>query len=130
MFNPRPVEVAKLQPDGTLLWNVSLPDTLRAANTAHPTWETYSPTLAIDSRGDAVIACAFDQIHIYQLDGSSGTCRESHLALPACQVGYRPVPFLAVRDDGTMILSGSRDASNSGAGSTWIGRLSQNPAEP
>jgi hypothetical protein len=123
----RPVEVAKLQPDGTLLWRAVLSDSVKAPDTDHPSWKTCSPTLAITPRGDAVIACALDQIHVYHLDRSSGTYRQSCLAVPACQAGRPADLFLDVRHDGTMILSGSRPASNSGAGCTWIARLSELP---
>ena len=126
-FDARPVEVAKLRPDGTLLWKIAMPNTVRAADSTHPNWQSCSPALTITPRGDAVIACALDQIQVYKLDGSSGAYRESYLAVPVCQAGRRAALFLAVQQDGTMILSGSRPASNSGAGCTWIGRLIEFP---
>jgi hypothetical protein len=116
---------AKLQLDGKLLWNVVLPDTVSTIETAVRTWRTCSPTLAVSPRGDVIVACSLEQIQIYKFDGF-GTYRESYLSLPPqCQTN-RPVSlFLAVRNDGTMILSGSRPVSSAGANCAWIGRLSQ-----
>jgi hypothetical protein len=52
-------------------------------------------------RGDPLIACApGNQIHLYQLDSSSGTCRESLLPLPDCQAGHPAVLFLVVHNNG------------------------------
>jgi outer membrane protein assembly factor BamB len=111
-----PVEVTKMHPDGSLLWKTTLPDTLKAVG---------SPTLAITPSGNAIIACALDHILIYQLNGSTGSYRESNLPFPECQSTVSPDLFLAVRRDGTMILSGSPPFGNSGTSCTWIGRLTE-----
>jgi hypothetical protein len=113
-----PVEVAKLRPDGSLLWKAPLPDTVKAVG---------SPTLAITPDGNAIIACALDRIVIYELNGATGSYRESSLPFPDCQAIVSPDLFLAVRRDGAMILSGSPPFGNSGASCTWIGRLTEIP---
>src|SRR5262245_150566 len=124
LFNPQPVEVAKLRLDGTLLWKVVLPDTVRAVE-GRSTWRTCSPTLAVNPSGDAVVACSLRQIQIYKLDGRSGTYRESFLSLPECQTNHPAALFLAIKSDGTMMLSGSRPLSNVAGNCTWIGRLAE-----
>jgi outer membrane protein assembly factor BamB len=128
LFDARAVEVAKLRLDGTLLWSTLLPDTIKAVDTAaRATWRICSPTLAITPRGDAVVACSLEsQIHVYQLDGSSGSYRDSYLALPECHSGRPATVFLAIRDNRTMILSGSRPDSNV-ASCTWVARLTAVP---
>jgi hypothetical protein len=99
-FNAQPVQIAKLQLDGTLLWKVILPDTVSPVETDVRTWRTCSPTLAVDPRGDAVVACSLQQIQIYTLDKDSGAYHESYLSLPECQAGHPAVLFLAIRNDG------------------------------
>jgi len=124
LFQAQPIEVSKLRLDGTLLWSTLLPDTIKAVKTAAPTWRSCSPALAITPRGDAVVACPIEtQIHLYQLDGSSGAYHESDLSLPDCHGGRSALLFLAVRDDRTMILSGSRPGYNTTASCSWVGRL-------
>jgi hypothetical protein len=125
-FNAQPVEVAKLRLDGTLLWKVVLPDTVSAVE-GRSTWRTCSPTLAVNPSGDVVVACSLGQIQIYKLDGRSGTYRESFLSLPECQTNHPAALFLAIRRDGSMMLSGSRPASNVAGSCTWIGRLTELP---
>ena len=126
-FNAQPVEIAKLRLDGTLMWKVVLQDTISAVDTAVRTRNTCSPTLSVNLNpsGDVVVACSLEQIQIYKLDGHSGRYHESYLSLPECQTGLPAVLFLAIRNDGTMILSGSRPAANVGRGCTWIGRLAE-----
>jgi hypothetical protein len=96
-----PVEIAKLRLDGRLLWRAILPDTASAVRAR----QTCTPTVAVDGQGD------------------SGTQEESYVPLPKCQAGHPAALFLAIRKDGTMILSSSGPAGNVGDNCTWIGRL-------
>jgi hypothetical protein len=124
LFDAQPVEISKISIEGKLLWSTRLTDTAVAVETKVRTWKDCSPALAIMPRGDALVACALDgQIHLYELDQSSGTYRGSHLPLPDCQIKYPATLFLAIRPDGIMTLSGSRPSSNVAPGCTWIGRL-------
>jgi hypothetical protein len=124
LFDAQPVEIAKLSVDGKLLWSTLLPDTAVVVEKAVRTWKGCSPTLAVMPRGGVLIACALDdQIHLYQLDQSSGAYQESSLPLPDCQTGHPAELFLNIRNDGTTTLSGSRPGSNVAPGRTWIGRL-------
>jgi hypothetical protein len=125
-FKAQPVEIAKLRHDGTLLWNIVLPDTVSASATAHPTWTTCSPALAVTPGEDLVVACSLQQIQIYNVDGRSGTYRENYLSLPECDGRRSAVEFLVIRNDGAMLLTGSRPASVVSASCTWIGRLTGN----
>jgi hypothetical protein len=126
LFDAQPVEIAKLSTDGKLLWSTLLSDTAVAVETAARSWKVCSPTLAAAPNGSVLVACALDdQIHLYQLDRSSGAYRESHLPLPSCQIGHPAALFLAVRKDGAMTLSGSRPSSNVAPSCTWTGRLSE-----
>jgi len=125
-FQAQPAEVSKLALDGKLHWTTLLSDTIVSVKGAVPTWRICSPTLAINARGDILVVCALGgQIHIYQLEQSSGSYRESTLSLPDCHKGYPAKLFLAIRNDGTMILSGSRPGSNVAASCTWIGQLTE-----
>jgi len=124
LFDAQPVEIAKLTIDGKLLWSTLLPDTVVPVETAVRSWKGCSPTLAVTPKGDVLVACALaDQIHLYQLDQSSGAYQESFLPLPDCQAGHPADLFLAIRKDGTMTLSGSRPGSNVAPSCTWIGQL-------
>lgn len=124
LFDAQPVEIAKLSIDGKLLWNTLLPDTAVAVETAVRSWKGCSPTVAVTPHGGVLVACALDdQIHLYQIDQSSGAYQESHLPLPDCQTGHPADLFLAIRKDGTMTLSGSRPGSNVAPSCSWIGRL-------
>jgi hypothetical protein len=124
LFDAQPVEIAKLSIDGKLLWNTLLPDTAVAVETAVRSWKGCSPTVAVTPHGGVLVACALDdQIHLYQIDQSSGAYQESHLPLPECQTGHPADLFLAIRKDGTMTLSGSRPGSNVAPSCSWIGRL-------
>jgi hypothetical protein len=112
----QPIEVSKLSLDGKLLWTTSLPD-----NNAR-----WSPTLAVNPVGDALVVFALDgRIHLYQFDQLSGKSRENDLPLPDCSKGYNAELFLAVRNDGTMILSGSPPELNTVPRCTWVGRLTE-----
>jgi hypothetical protein len=123
-FDAQPVEISKLGIDGKLLWSTRLTDTVVAVETAVRSWKNCSPALAIMPRGDALVACALDgQIHLYELEQSSGTYRESYLPLPDCQIEQPAALFLAIRPDGVMTLSGSRPSANVAPSCTWIGRL-------
>jgi hypothetical protein len=125
-FHAQPVEVFKLGLDGKLLWTTSLSDTIVSVKGTVPTWRICSPTLAINPRGDVLVVCALGgQIQLYQLEQSSGSYHESDLSLPDCNNGYPASLFLAIRNDGTMILSGSRPGSNVAASCTWTGRLTE-----
>jgi hypothetical protein len=124
MFHPQPVAVAKLQVDGKLAWSTVLSDTIFPLHTAAPTWQLCAPAVAIMPNQDAVIACALEnQIQLYRLDASSGAEQESRIPLPDCQAGHPAALFLAIRDDRTALLSGSRPSSNVAANCTWVGRL-------
>jgi hypothetical protein len=127
LFKPQPVEIAKLRHDGTLLWNVVLPDTVRANATAHPTWTTCSPALAVTPGEDLVVACSLQQIQIYKVDGRSGTYHENYLSLPDCDAHRSAVDFLVIRNNGAVVLSGSRPPSVISASCTWIGHVTGNP---
>ncbi len=124
LFDAQPVEIAKLSIDGKLLWRTLLPDTVVAVERAVRSWKGCSPTLAVTPNGGVLVACALDdQIHLYQLDQSSGAYQENSLPLPDCQTRHPADLFLASRKDGTMTLSGSRPGSNVAPSCTWIGRL-------
>jgi outer membrane protein assembly factor BamB len=112
----QPIEVSKLDLNGKLLWTTSLPD-----NYTH-----CAPALAINPTGEALVACAIDgQIHIYQIEQSSGSYRASRVSLPDCNNGYSIPLFLAIRTDGTMILSGSPPELNTVPRCTWTSRLAE-----
>jgi len=124
LFDAQPVEISKLSIDGKLLWSTLLPDTAVAVEKAVRTWKGCSPTLAVTPHGAVLVACALDdQIHLYEIDKSSGAYQESLLPLPDCQTGHPADLFLAIRKDGTMTLSGSRPGSNVASSCTWVGRL-------
>lgn len=115
----QPVEVSRLDLDGRLLWSRSLPNTVVSMK---GTVNSCLPALAVDPHGDVLVACALrGQVQLYQLEQSSGSFRESDLSLPGCDYAKS---FLAIRKDGTMILSGSRPAYSL-ASCTWTGRLTE-----
>jgi outer membrane protein assembly factor BamB len=126
-FHTQPIEVSKLDLDGKLLWTTSLPNNNASAKITVFTSRGCSPTtLAINPRGDAQVACTLGgQIHVYQLEQSSGSYRESELSLPDCNNGYSATLFLAVRNDATMVLSGSQPELNTVDSCTWVGRLTE-----
>jgi hypothetical protein len=114
--NAQPIEISKLDFNGKLLWTTPLPD-----NNAK-----WPPTLAVNAGGDALVTFALDnRIHLYQFEQSSGSYRESELSMPDCSNGYSVTLFLAVRNDGTMILSGSPPELNTVPRCTWVGRLAE-----
>jgi hypothetical protein len=116
----QPVEVSRLELDGRLVWSRSLPSTVVAMK---GTENSCFPALAVNPRGDVLIACALrGQVQLYQLEQSSGSFRESDLSLPGCDYAKS---FLAVRKDGTMILSGSRPAYTVTTSCAWTGRLTE-----
>jgi PQQ-like domain len=124
--HPQPVEVSKLDLDGKLLWSTVLSNTLTSVRTDLPPSGSCWPTLAINPRGDAIVACTLDgQIHIYQLERSSGSYQEGQFSLPDCNNKYSATLFLAVRKNGTMILSGSAPELNTVPRCTWVGRLTE-----
>jgi outer membrane protein assembly factor BamB len=124
-FHAQPVEVSKLDLHGKLVWRRSLPDTTISIKSVVPTWRSCLPALALNPRRDVLVACALGgQIQVYQLEQLSGSYHESDLSLPDCNNGSATL-FLAIRKDGTMILSGSRPGSNVAASCTWAGRLTE-----
>jgi hypothetical protein len=128
LFDAKPIQISKLDFDGRLLWTTELPESAVEIKGKVSTWRSCAPTLAIDPRGEAMIACALDsQIHLYQLDASSGHYRKSDLPLPDCQAEHPAALFLAARPDGTWILTGSRPGSNLAANCTWMGQLTATP---
>jgi hypothetical protein len=112
----QPIEVSKLDLGGNLLWTTSLPD-----NNAK-----WSPALAVNPGGDPLVAFAVNgRIRLYQFNQLSGSYDESDLAMPDCGNGYAVPLFLAIRNDGTVILSGSPPELNTVPRCTWVARLTQ-----
>jgi hypothetical protein len=124
LFDAQPVEMAKLDMDGKLLWKTTLSDTTLSVNTSTRTWRNCTPTFAVTPSDGVLVACALGgQIHLYRIDQASGASRTDYLPSPDCH-GGRPVTlFLAVGKDGAMTLSGSRPASNVASSCSWVGRL-------
>ena len=123
-FHPQPVAVAKLELDGKLAWSTVLLDTIFPLHTAAPTWELCAPAVVIMPNHDVVVACALQsQIQLHRLNASSGAEQESRVPVPDCQAGRPVALFLAIRDDHTALLAGSRPPTDLAANCTWVGKL-------
>ena len=124
LFRPQAVEVARVGPEGTPLWQQSLPDTISAKETRVTTFSTCNPALATLAGGDALVACALDgKIQLYRLNGATGEQRAVRLPLPECQRDHPAALFLMVRRDGAVLLGGSRPGGNVAGNCSWLGRL-------
>ncbi len=124
LFNPQPIQLAKLTLNGKLLWSTSLPDSIAAIKRAVTTWRSCRTALGVTADGNPLIACARNgQIHLYQFDGISGAYQKGTLPLPECQTNHPAALFLAVRKDGTTILGGSGAPGNFKGDCSWVGRL-------
>ena len=122
--HPRAVEVARVGPDGALLWRHALPDTVSAkdARTIHV--NTCNPALATLADGDALVACALNgQIQLYRLDRDTGAQTAVRLPSPECQRDHPAALFLMVRRDGAVLLGGSRPENKVAGNCSWLGRL-------
>ena len=123
LSHPQAVEVARVGPDGGLLWRQRLPDTISAKN-GRSDFYTCDPALATLGNGDALAACALDgQIQLYRFDSETGGQRSVRLPLPECQRAHPAVLFLTVHRDGQVLLGGSRPEDNGGENCSWLGQL-------
>lgn len=124
MRRPQAVEVARVGPDGALLWRQTLPTTVDARDTQMIYFNTCNPALVTLASGDALVACALNgQIQLYRLDRNTGEQKAVRLPLPECQRDHPAALFLMVRRDGTVLLGGSRPGDNVGGNCSWLGRL-------
>lgn len=124
---PQAVEVARVGPDGTLLWRQTLPNTI-GKDTRMIYFNTCNPALATLADGDALVACALNgQIQLYRLDRDTGAERAVRLPLPECQRDHPAALFLMARRDGTVLLGGSRPKNNVAGNCSWLGGWSCKP---
>ena len=123
LFHPQPIEIARLNSDGTPLWRQSLPNTISAKQTKVTTYSTCNPALATLANGDALVACALDgEVQLYRFDRSTGTQKTARLRLPDCH-GDRPAALFLMSRSGSVLLAGSRPGSNVGGSCSWLGQL-------
>jgi hypothetical protein len=117
--------VASVSASGTLLWSTSLPDGFAPVHDGGEVRFCTEPAIAALPNGDALVACALDEeIHLHRLDRDTGADRQGTLPLPSCNDGRHPVSlFLLVREDGTVLLSGTRPQGNVGPGCSWMARV-------
>jgi hypothetical protein len=125
MFRPQAVEVARLGPQGTLLWRQRLPDTVSDPKpTQVATYDTCKPALATLAGGDALVACALHgEIQLYRFKRDTGAVKTARLPLPECQRSHPATLFLMAPRDGTVLLGGSRPGNNVAENCSWLGRL-------
>ena len=123
MSHAQAVEVARVGPDGALLWRHALPDTIATdARTIY--FNTCNPALTTLADGDALVACALNgQIQLYRLNRDTGEQKAARLALPECQRDHPAALFLMVRRDGAVLLGGSRPGNNVAGNCSWLGWL-------
>lgn len=120
---PQAVEVARVGPDGTLLWRQALPSTI-AKDTRMNYFNTCNPALVTLADGDALVACTLNgQIQLNRLDRDTGAQKAVRLPLPECQRDHPAALFLMVRRNGAVLLGGSRPGYNVAGNCSWLGRL-------
>ena len=124
MSHPQTVEVARVGPDGALLWRQALPDTVSAKDARAIYSNTCNPALTMLADGDALVACALNgHIQLYRLNRDTGEQKAARLPLPECQRDHPAALFLMVRRDGAVLLGGSRPGNNVAGNCSWLGRL-------
>ncbi len=123
LLRPAGVEVARIGPDGTVLWRQSLPETVVPWNEKR----AFSCFLSIAALpdGDALVACALNgQVQFHRLDGRTGVRRFARLAPPPCQKdGYGSSVSVIARQDGTVLVLGSGFGNDGDTGCSWMARL-------
>lgn len=121
---PQAVEVARVGPDGALLWRHALPGTISATDARAIYFNTCNPALATLADGAALVACALNgQIQLYRLDRDTGAQKAVRLTLPECQRDHPAALFLMTRRVATVLLGGSRPGNNVAGNCSWLGRL-------
>lgn len=120
---PAAVEIARVEPPGAVRWRTTVAATVQPRSGRSDS-DTCNFGLATLPSGDALVACAFgNAANLFRLDGETGNVRVYRVALPECGQGHPTTLFLVSRDNGTLVLAGSRPTSNIGPGCSWLGRL-------
>jgi len=122
---PRTTEVAKVAPDGTILWKRQLPQTVLDNGTG---WKSVCrPSLAALSDGDAIVGCAAasGELLFYRLASATGEATMTTAPLPDCQNGrWHARMSLVPHGDGVVWVIGSLTPFEKSSGCTWLGELS------
>ncbi|NCC03963.1 MAG: hypothetical protein EOM37_07970 [Proteobacteria bacterium] len=118
-------EVARVSPDGSLLWSKTLPDSFKLNPNMSGARFCSNPAVAILPNGDGLVACVLGgRVHLHKFDSRTGKNEQVNLPLPACNDDKRPVTlFLFVREDGQIWLAGTRPSNNIAPICSWMGRL-------
>jgi hypothetical protein len=124
--NVKPLEVAKVSRDGSLVWRKELPHSIsQQPNRVVEVWTSCDQGQTALANGDLLVACAIGkQIFVSRLNASDGNAVTMRVALPECHQGRPAALFLMQKPNEKIWIFGSRPGSNIGASCTWLGQIS------